>query len=65
MLSALLTLPSPFSRRYRDDLTVQVIFFGEGQANGKVELNGEASATASGSNANGSKEGGNAVKAKL
>ncbi|KAH6610250.1 phosphatase 2c [Trichoderma cornu-damae] len=25
---ALLTLPSPFSRRYRDDLTVQVIFFG-------------------------------------
>ncbi|KAL6871176.1 phosphatase 2C-like protein [Trichoderma novae-zelandiae] len=27
---ALLTLPSPFSRRYRDDLTVQVIFFGHG-----------------------------------
>lgn len=45
-LSALLTLPSPFSRRYRDDLTVQVIFFGEGgEKNGKVELNGEASAT--------------------
>jgi pyruvate dehydrogenase phosphatase len=45
-LSALLTLPSPFSRRYRDDLTVQVIFFGEGgEKSGKVELNGEASAT--------------------
>ncbi|KAI5359774.1 putative PPM-type phosphatase domain, protein phosphatase 2C family [Septoria linicola] len=48
MLSALLTLPSPYSRRYRDDLTVQVIFFGEGQGNGKVELNKEASATANG-----------------
>ena len=63
MLSALLTLPSPFSRRYRDDLTVQVIFFGEGEGNGKVELNNEASATANGTNANGSKEGN--VKAKL
>ncbi|KUI62369.1 hypothetical protein VP1G_09506 [Cytospora mali] len=31
MVSALLTLPSPFSRRYRDDLTVQVIFFGNGE----------------------------------
>ncbi|KAL9052200.1 MAG: hypothetical protein Q9162_005525 [Coniocarpon cinnabarinum] len=29
MLCALLTLPSPYSRRYRDDLTVQVVFFGE------------------------------------
>ncbi|SPQ27480.1 457c63d7-2e1e-4406-a25a-13946153c0bf [Thermothielavioides terrestris] len=29
-VSALLTLPAPFSRRYRDDLTVQVIFFGDG-----------------------------------
>ncbi|SMR64246.1 unnamed protein product [Zymoseptoria tritici ST99CH_3D1] len=56
MLSALLTLPSPFSRRYRDDLTVQVIFFGEGEGNGKVELNSEASATAAN---------GNGVKAKL
>ncbi|KAF2720754.1 MgPP2CL-3, protein phosphatase 2C-like protein 3 [Polychaeton citri CBS 116435] len=46
MVSALLTLPSPYSRRYRDDLTVQVIFFGEGQGNGKIELNKEASATA-------------------
>ncbi len=61
MLSALLTLPSPTSRRYRDDLTVQVIFFGEGQGNGKVELNTEASATASG--ANGFLSG--AAKAKL
>jgi pyruvate dehydrogenase phosphatase len=43
-LSALLTLPSPFSRRYRDDLTVEVIFFGEGVANGSVTLNRDASA---------------------
>ncbi|KAJ4987234.1 protein phosphatase 2C [Stagonosporopsis vannaccii] len=46
-LSALLTLPSPFSRRYRDDLTVEVIFFGEGTSNGAVTLNKEASAPAS------------------
>ena len=59
MISALLTLPSPFSRRYRDDLTVQVIFFGEGENNGKIELNTEASATANGTN------GSNGVKAKL
>lgn len=46
MISALLTLPSPYSRRYRDDLTVEVIFFGESgeQKTGKVELNKEASA---------------------
>jgi pyruvate dehydrogenase phosphatase len=62
MLSALLTLPSPFSRRYRDDLTVQVIFFGEqeGGGSGKVELNGEASATVNGNGGNGG-----SVKAKL
>ena len=59
MLSALLTLPAPYSRRYRDDLTVQVIFFGEGQGNGSVELNQEASATL----ANGTASGG--FKAKL
>ncbi|KAK8215091.1 [Pyruvate dehydrogenase [acetyl-transferring]]-phosphatase 1, mitochondrial [Zalaria obscura] len=52
MVSALLTLPSPYSRRYRDDLTVEVIFFGEGNESGgagpgKVELNREASASAS------------------
>ncbi|KAK3075157.1 [Pyruvate dehydrogenase [acetyl-transferring]]-phosphatase 1, mitochondrial [Teratosphaeriaceae sp. CCFEE 6253] len=57
MLSALLTLPAPYSRRYRDDLTVQVIFFGEGGAGGQVELNGEASATAA--NGNGGGQGGN------
>jgi pyruvate dehydrogenase phosphatase len=61
-LSALLTLPSPYSRRYRyasrttlcsvsllncsrDDLTVEVIFFGEGAATGNVTLNKEASAS--------------------
>lgn len=40
---ALLTLVSPFSRRYRDDLTVQVIFFGDGQKTGEVLVNEEAS----------------------
>jgi pyruvate dehydrogenase phosphatase len=30
----------------RDDLTVEVIFFGEGAANGSVTLNKEASAPA-------------------
>ena len=46
MVCALLTLPSPYSRRYRDDLTVQVIFFGEqGEvADGRVVVNEEASA---------------------
>ncbi|KAL8693693.1 MAG: hypothetical protein Q9218_001550 [Villophora microphyllina] len=29
MVCGLLTLSSPFSRRYRDDLTVEVIFFGQ------------------------------------
>ncbi|KAF4126418.1 hypothetical protein GMORB2_0154 [Geosmithia morbida] len=43
-VSALLTLPAPFSRRYRDDLTVQVIFFGNGAKTGDVVLNPEASA---------------------
>ncbi|GAB7348233.1 hypothetical protein MBLNU459_g6228t1 [Dothideomycetes sp. NU459] len=48
-VSALLTLPSPYSRRYRDDLTVEVIFFGEGgeAQSGRIELNKEASAGAS------------------
>lgn len=67
MVCALLTLPSPYSRRYRfvntattiivgvttdtdrDDLTVEVIFFGEGDANeanhtGGVIVNEEATA---------------------
>jgi len=42
-VSALLTLPAPFSRRYRDDLTVQVIFFGDGEKTGKVTPNLDAS----------------------
>ncbi|KAF7546185.1 hypothetical protein G7046_g9376 [Stylonectria norvegica] len=41
---ALLTLPAPFSRRYRDDLTVQVIFFGHGEKTGEVTVNLEATA---------------------
>ncbi|UNI20030.1 [Pyruvate dehydrogenase (acetyl-transferring)]-phosphatase [Purpureocillium takamizusanense] len=41
---ALLTLPSPFSRRYRDDLTVQVIFFGKGEKTGEVTVNLDATA---------------------
>ena len=45
MVSALLTLPSPYSRRYRDDLTVEVIFFGEGPTTGDVVQNREASAS--------------------
>ncbi|KAK5044974.1 hypothetical protein LTR84_010346 [Exophiala bonariae] len=44
MVCALLTLPSPYSRRYRDDLTVEVIFFGEGESTGAVVLNPDASA---------------------
>ncbi len=60
MVCALLTLPSPYSRRYRDDLTVQVIFFGEaGEADGRVLVNEEASAVVK-------REGGvGEVKAKL
>ncbi|RVX70207.1 hypothetical protein B0A52_05540 [Exophiala mesophila] len=56
MVCALLTLPSPYSRRYRDDLTVEVIFFGEGDAGkskggagtGAVVINSEASASEQG-----------------
>ncbi|EXJ86146.1 hypothetical protein A1O1_06516 [Capronia coronata CBS 617.96] len=44
MLCALLTLPSPYSRRYRDDLTVEVVFFGEGENTGAVVVNSEATA---------------------
>jgi pyruvate dehydrogenase phosphatase len=43
-VSALLTLPAPFSRRYRDDLTVQVIFFGKGEKTGEVVVNPDATA---------------------
>ncbi|KAK3387032.1 protein phosphatase 2c [Podospora didyma] len=45
-VSALLTLPSPYSRRYRDDLTVQVIFFGYSEKTGEVLVNNEATAEA-------------------
>ncbi|RPA97935.1 protein serine/threonine phosphatase 2C [Choiromyces venosus 120613-1] len=46
MLCALLTLPSPYSRRYRDDLTVEVIFFGDStENNGQVTINKDATAT--------------------
>ncbi|KAK2749657.1 hypothetical protein FQN57_005879 [Myotisia sp. PD_48] len=44
MVCALLTLPSPYSRRYRDDLTVEVIFFGEGENTGTITVNDDASA---------------------
>lgn len=43
-MRALLTLPAPFARRYRDDLTVQVIFFGNGEKTGEVSVNHEATA---------------------
>ncbi|MCJ1253038.1 hypothetical protein MMC24_000845 [Lignoscripta atroalba] len=45
MVCALLTLPSPYARRYRDDLTVEVIFFGEGDKSGNVVQNPDASAS--------------------
>ncbi|KAL8681557.1 MAG: hypothetical protein Q9186_002373 [Xanthomendoza sp. 1 TL-2023] len=44
LVCGLLTLPSPRARSYRDDLTVEVIFFGEGEATGEVVANLEASA---------------------
>lgn len=46
ILCALLTLPSPYSRRYRDDITIEVIFFGEGEDNRSMSVNKEASALA-------------------
>lgn len=48
----LISIPNPVSRRYRDDLTVTVVFFGKGigeDDNGKLEVNSEA--TAGGPNA--------------
>ncbi|CCU76436.1 protein phosphatase [Blumeria hordei DH14] len=45
LVSALLSLTAPYSRRYRDDLTVEVIFFGNGENSGEVTINKEASAT--------------------
>ncbi|KAF4260031.1 hypothetical protein CNMCM8812_005615 [Aspergillus fumigatus] len=45
MVCALLTLPSPYSRRYRDDITVEVIFFGDGPDNRTITVNQEASAS--------------------
>ena len=45
MVCALLTLPSPYSRRYRDDVTVEVIFFGEGPDSRTISVNTEASAS--------------------
>ncbi|KFZ10374.1 hypothetical protein V501_05220 [Pseudogymnoascus sp. VKM F-4519 (FW-2642)] len=44
MLRALLTLPAPYSRRYRDDLTVEVIFFGNTPKTGNVTTNEDATA---------------------
>lgn len=57
MVCALLTLPSPYSRRYRDDLTVEVVFFGDGEKSGEVLVNHEATA--------GGDKGEKKVKAKL
>ncbi|MCJ1388834.1 hypothetical protein MMC18_001684 [Xylographa bjoerkii] len=45
MVCALLALPSPYARRYRDDLTVEVIFFGEGDKSGSVVPIAEAHAS--------------------
>lgn len=39
-VSMLLSIPSPMSRRYRDDLTVTVVFFGNSEdVTGKVRIN--------------------------
>ncbi|KAK6463441.1 phosphatase 2C-like domain-containing protein [Scheffersomyces coipomensis] len=44
----LISIPNPVSRRYRDDLTVTVVFFGDGQTGeneqGKLEINADATA---------------------
>ncbi|PLB36371.1 type 2C protein phosphatase ptcF [Aspergillus candidus] len=45
MVCALLTLPSPYSRRYRDDVTVEVIFFGDSPDNRTVSVNQDATAS--------------------
>ncbi|EGV66331.1 [Pyruvate dehydrogenase [acetyl-transferring]]-phosphatase 1, mitochondrial [Yamadazyma tenuis] len=46
--SMLISIPSPISRRYRDDLTVTVVFFGKDPKGeddlGKLEINPEATA---------------------
>jgi pyruvate dehydrogenase phosphatase len=47
MVCALLSLPSPYSRRYRDDLTVEVIFFGESEGTGDLGINQEATTNGS------------------
>jgi len=56
MFCALLTLPAPYSRRYRDDLTVEVIFFGDNARGdgGNVLINQEGTA-----------KGNEGIKAKL
>ncbi|KAG7856273.1 hypothetical protein KL939_003925 [Ogataea angusta] len=58
-VNMLISIPSPLSRRYRDDLTVSVVFFGEGDkhekysSNSALEINQEAT------------KGGLTMKAKL
>ncbi|KAF2461718.1 protein phosphatase 2C [Lineolata rhizophorae] len=47
-LCALLTLQYPTSRRFRDDLTVEVVFFGDSGGDGNVSVNQRASASADG-----------------
>ncbi|CAN3353000.1 [Pyruvate dehydrogenase [acetyl-transferring]]-phosphatase 1, mitochondrial [Diutina catenulata] len=44
--SMLISIPSPVSRRYRDDLTVTVVFFGDDKENegGALEINANATA---------------------
>ncbi|KAI5957090.1 PTC5 [Candida jiufengensis] len=45
--SMIISIPNPVSRRYRDDLTVTVVFFGNDIAsdeNGKLEINSNATA---------------------
>lgn len=43
-VSTLVSIPSPMSRKYRDDLTVTVVFFGneKDEVNGQLQINQEA-----------------------
>lgn len=50
-LSMLLSIPAPQSRRYRDDLTVTVIFFGDEKAPENGGIRGNVAATSGGVNA--------------
>ncbi|ODV90468.1 hypothetical protein CANCADRAFT_17420, partial [Tortispora caseinolytica NRRL Y-17796] len=41
-VAMMLSIPSPLSRSYRDDLTVTVVFFGNSEAKNSIDINDEA-----------------------